>query len=167
MARYTYTPGGRLATIESGNGIITRYTYDGEGNLSGLSVQKGEAWLLYATAFTYDLRGNRLTKRGQRLGEGGRREKTHYHYAWIEEAGAVCPVIDFQETCCYNEGNQLTRRSSFGETTDYTYDANGSLVKETTVSPEGSGGKKEEKETFYHYDLLNRQVRVEVVLEYK
>ena len=33
MARYTYTPGGRLATIESGNGIITRYTYDGEGNL--------------------------------------------------------------------------------------------------------------------------------------
>ena len=30
MARYTYTPGGRLATIESGNGIITRYTYDGE-----------------------------------------------------------------------------------------------------------------------------------------
>lgn len=34
MARYTYTPGGRLATIESGNGIITRYTYDGEGNLS-------------------------------------------------------------------------------------------------------------------------------------
>lgn len=41
MARYTYTPGGRLATIESGNGIITRYTYDGEGNLSGLSVQKG------------------------------------------------------------------------------------------------------------------------------
>ena len=45
MARYTYTPGGRLATIESGNGIITRYTYDGEGNLSGLSVQKGEAWL--------------------------------------------------------------------------------------------------------------------------
>ena len=43
MARYTYTPGGRLATIESGNGIITRYTYDGEGNLSGLSVQKGEA----------------------------------------------------------------------------------------------------------------------------
>lgn len=161
MARYTYTPGGRLATIESGNGIITRYTYDGEGNLSGLSVQKGEAWLLYAAAFTYDLRGNRLTKRGQRLGEGGRREKTHYHYAWIEEAGAVCPVIDFQETCCYNEGNQLTRRSSFGETTDYTYDANGSLVKETTVSPEGSGGKKEEKETFYHYDLLNRQVRVE------
>ena len=102
MARYTYTPGGRLATIESGNGIITRYTYDGEGNLSGLSVQKGEAWLLYAAAFTYDLRGNRLTKRGQRLGEGGRREKTHYHYAWIEEAGAVCPVIDFQETCCYN-----------------------------------------------------------------
>ena len=197
LARYTYTPGGRLATIESGNGIITRYTYDGEGNLSGLSVQKGEAWLLYAAAFTYDLRGNRLTKRGQRLGEGGRREalavtytydgrnrllreerpeggeeyaydqngnrreKTHYHYAWIEEAGAVCPVIDFQETCCYNEGNQLTRRSSFGETTDYTYDANGSLVKETTVSPEGSGGKKEEKETFYHYDLLNRQVRVE------
>lgn len=61
MARYTYTPGGRLATIESGNGIITRYTYDGEGNLSGLSVQKGEAWLLYAAAFTYDLRGNRLT----------------------------------------------------------------------------------------------------------
>ena len=112
MARYTYTPGGRLATIESGNGIITRYTYDGEGNLSGLSVQKGEAWLLYAAAFTYDLRGNRLTKRGQRLGEGGRREKTHYHYAWIEEAGAVCPVIDFQETCCYNEGNQLTRRKS-------------------------------------------------------
>ena len=52
MARYTYTPGGRLATIESGNGIITRYTYDGEGNLSGLSVQKGEAWLLYAAAFT-------------------------------------------------------------------------------------------------------------------
>ena len=40
MARYTYTPGGRLATIESGNGIITRYTYDGEGNLSGLSVQR-------------------------------------------------------------------------------------------------------------------------------
>ena len=72
MARYTYTPGGRLATIESGNGIITRYTYDGEGNLSGLSVQKGEAWLLYAAAFTYDLRGNRLTKRGQRL--GGRRK---------------------------------------------------------------------------------------------
>lgn len=35
------------------------------------------------------------------------------------------------------------------------------MVKETTVSPEGSGGKKEEKETFYHYDLLNRQVRVE------
>ena len=102
-----------------------------------------------------------LGGRGQRLGEGGRREKTHYHYAWIEEAGAVCPVIDFQETCCYNEGNQLTRRSSFGETTDYTYDANGSLVKETTVSPEGSGGKKEEKETFYHYDLLNRQGRVE------
>ena len=26
MARYTYTPGGRLATIEGGNGIITRYT---------------------------------------------------------------------------------------------------------------------------------------------
>ena len=57
MARYTYTPGGRLATIESGNGIITRYTYDGEGNLSGLSVQKGEAWLLYAAAFTYDQKG--------------------------------------------------------------------------------------------------------------
>ena len=74
MARYAYTPGGRLATIESGNGIITRYIYDGEGNLSGLAVQKGEAWLLYAAAFTYDLRGNRLTKRGQRLGEGGRRE---------------------------------------------------------------------------------------------
>ena len=31
----------------------------------------------------------------------------------------------------------------------------------STGSPEGSGGKKEEKETFYHYDLLNRQVRVE------
>ena len=32
---YLYA-GRRLATIESGNGIITRYTYDGEGNLSGL-----------------------------------------------------------------------------------------------------------------------------------
>lgn len=157
----TYYPEGTLRSLTDHRGKTLYYTYDGEGNLSGLSVQKGEAWLLYAAAFTYDLRGNRLTKRGQRLGEGGRREKTHYHYAWIEEAGAVCPVIDFQETCCYNEGNQLTRRSSFGETTDYTYDANGSLVKETTVSPEGSGGKKEEKETFYHYDLLNRQVRVE------
>lgn len=78
MARYTYTPGGRLATIESGNGIITRYTYDGEGNLSGLSVQKGEAWLLYAAAFTYDLRGNRLTKRASGWGkeEGGKRPTT-------------------------------------------------------------------------------------------
>ncbi len=76
---------------------ITRYTYDGKETCPVFLSRRERPGLLYAAAFTYDLRGNRLTKRGQRLGEGGRREKTHYHYAWIEEAGAVCPVMTFRK----------------------------------------------------------------------
>jgi YD repeat-containing protein len=120
MARYTYTPGGRLATIESGNGIITRYTYDGEGNLSGLSVQKGEAWLLYAAAFTYDLRGNRLTKRGQRLGEGGRREKTHYHYDLLNRQVRV-EGPEGRSTESHYDGEGLRAGLTTGKGESYTF----------------------------------------------
>ncbi|MSS38718.1 hypothetical protein [Clostridium porci] len=106
--------------------------------------------------YSYDLNGNRLTR-------------TSYHYALKGEKGEtgfVCAVVDAKENYCYNEGNQLIERRRGKETTCYTYDANGSLVKEVTQKeqPEegAKGGKKKEQATLYHYDFLNRQEKVEL-----
>lgn len=205
LARYGYTLAGRIATIESENGIHTHYTYDEEGNLKSLTIGKGEEWLLYAAHYTYDLRGNRLTKRGQRLGEsesvrqgrlqplattytydtmnrlikeerpeggesytydlaGNRLSRSCYHYVLRQEGGEgkaepEGAVVDFTEGYCYNEGNQLIKRENGRETTTYTYDEQGNLVKEVTVK---AGGGQEEQRTLYHYDLLNRQKQVEL-----
>lgn len=200
LARYGYTLAGRIATIESENGIHTHYTYDEEGNLKSLTIGKGEEWLLYAAHYTYDLRGNRLTKRGQRLGEsesvrqgrlqplattytydtmnrlikeerpeggesytydlaGNRLSRCCYHYAPGQEGGERKAAVDFTEGYCYNEANQLTRREDGRESTSYTYDEQGNLVKEVTVQARGG---QEEQRTLYHYDLLNRQKQVEL-----
>ena len=125
------------------------------------------------TAYWYDPM-NRLTEErrkddGDRYSydsAGNRIRKQHYYYDLVTGENSVrClyesiignavdaarrDIVDGEESCCYNEGNQLTERKALSDITEYLYDENGSLVSEK----EGS------KTSSYRYDLLNRQAHV-------
>ena len=62
------------------------------------------------------------------------------------------PVVDWEESYCYNERNELTEKRTPSAVARYLYDGNGSLV---SVKERG-------KVTSYRYDLLNRQTSVQM-----
>lgn len=88
---YTYTASGTLKEIQTQNGFVASYEYDDDGNLSHLRIGSGEDSLLYDAFLSYDLTGNRTSMKACR-------------YALAEDA----PVVDWEETYCYNEKNELT-----------------------------------------------------------
>ena len=177
LTEYRYTDAGRIREIITAGGIKTSYRYDGDGNISRLTIGDGtEEGLLYDAFMLYDLNGNRTGKTGRRLSAGGKQAEMAVSYRYDgmnrltneDRNGAgeryaydLCGnrllkeqyrggSVDVTEGYRYNERNELTERIRAGRLTAYHYDKNGSIISE-----EEEGRKSE-----YRYDLLNRQTYV-------
>ena len=163
---YEYDSDGNISRLTIGDGTEEGLLYDAfmlydlNGNRLGKTGQRMgvEGKQEMNTVFCYDAM-NRLTMENRREGgekyaydlNGNRLSKQRYHYA-INASGNMDSVIDYEESYCYNERNELTQRKNLLSVAEYTYDENGSLIKE----------KEGEKETGYRYDLLNRQTHVKL-----
>ena len=74
LAEYRYTTAGRIREVITKGGIKTAYAYDGDGNISRLTIGDGtQDGLLYDAFLLYDLNGNRIQKSGERLQADGQR----------------------------------------------------------------------------------------------
>lgn len=62
---YTYDRANRLKEVRFANGVVTKYTYDRDQNLTSLITlgKQGECFLSYT--YCYDGNGNRILKEGK------------------------------------------------------------------------------------------------------
>lgn len=163
VASYEYDDDGNLSHLRIGSGEDSLLydaflSYDLNGNRTGKSgVRLGVdgAQQEIHISYQYDCMGRLTEERRGDHGErysydlaGNRSSKKACRYALAEGA----PVVDWEETYCYNEKNELTERKTPLVATRYLYDKNGSLVSVK------EGGKA----TSYQYDLLNRQTSVQM-----
>ncbi len=159
-----YKPGdprGLIETVTDANGKVTRFEYNGMGWLTGVEDPEGGK-----SAFTYDKAGNRLTEKD------ARGNTIHYEY---DEMNRLRKIIDrnIRETVfTYDSVNRTARRDGNGNTTGYTYYANGWLKTMDYPAPFGSvaftydqnGNRKTMVDslgtTAYSYDELDRLLSV-------
>jgi YD repeat-containing protein len=170
VVRYAYDPAGRLELKTLGNGVFTTYTYDDAGQLLALTNAFPDAKPLSWFNYTYDSRGRRTsmdTHYGKwtygydDLGQLTRavlastdtniaNQDLLYEY---DPLGNRIWTVENGVTNLYtsNAMNQYVRTADGrGQTTDYTFDLDGNLVRE--VGPNGT--------TTYEYNDDNRLVGV-------
>ena len=139
---YTYAlDGNRLTDSETVSQVQKSYQYTNRGELSAETVNGA------TTAYTYDSRGNRLTKTGADtatyLYDLANRMTKETHDTWYEDnyydnAGNLTDVYHFYQNADnpdsygmqfwwyrYNELNQLTSYHKNGDEWTYTYNVNG------------------------------------------
>ncbi|MDJ0889632.1 MAG: DUF6531 domain-containing protein, partial [Gammaproteobacteria bacterium] len=145
VTRLAYGPRGRLLTRDVG-GAVTRFDYDGAGNLVRLDMPNGASLeYVYDAAhrliavvdglgnridYTLDARGNRLK----------------------EEFSDPLGILTRTRSRVYDQLNRLVEEfGASGLSTVYRHDAEGNLTH--TTDPNGHP-------TTYGYDTLNRMVRI-------
>ena len=175
--RYGYDALDRIRSICYGNGMETRYEYDGDGNVSRMETKSGEEVLL-SFAYQYDGNGNRTAKTGSQvraaapgnMTEGSSALDISYQYdvrgQLLEErrnGASVCYAYDRagnrvrkeeasgEISYHYNEKNQLRSVEGKDGRKLFTYDRQGGILKEEALSGIRS----------FSYDSKHRQVRVE------
>ena len=132
-----YSRDGNRIGEQSSDGVQKTYSYDKLGQLTAESIIKNG--LTANTSYTYDNRGNRLTK----------------------------SVGDSITNYSYDANNRLRYETTDKETTEYFYDGNGNMVAKNmgTYSNSGTPGISLSENPleceYYTYDLLNRLTGVE------
>jgi len=127
---YTVDPAGRRSSVTDAGGAVTRYTHDAFGSVTSVATSAA------TVAYTYDARGNRLS-----------RGTTAYTY----DAGDRM-TSDGTFTYTYDAGGRmLTKTDATGAVTRYTWNGRGQLIGITL--PSGSV-------VSYLYDPFGRRVAV-------
>jgi RHS repeat-associated protein len=167
----TYRADGNLEThTETVDGVacVTRYEYDGSGNLI-----KETDGLGHAMSSTYDASGNRLTQTTTRTTPAGVETlTTTYEY---DKLGRLLKTTDadttFTETVYDEVGRKKETHDKLGRVTKYSYDDMGRLVLTTypdltteEATYDGEGHRLTFKDragrvTKYKYDTLGRLTR--------
>ncbi|HYE83327.1 MAG TPA: RHS repeat-associated core domain-containing protein [Clostridia bacterium] len=177
---YDYNPAGKMILDEGylqdvGNvrrGYYkTVYTYDYADNM--LTKEELTSEEKYrTTTLTYDYR-NRIIKRTEPFGAGGKTKVTSYEYDGRGNVKAEIPVVSgiaMKKTYKYDGMGDLVRVSDLlGNITRYAYDGNRNRIKEidprhTTVSDDNKPEIFNTADRLeYEYDAVNRLVKTAAV----
>ena len=114
---YTYDKAGRLKTLTSAAGDVTRYKYDDRGNLVELTYPDGTK-----SSYTYDSRGNLLTE----TDPDGKEHSYSYdcmNHVTREVHAGLETVYDY-----YPNGKVYKATYPDGQTATYTYDCNWNVI---------------------------------------
>ncbi|MEM0978786.1 MAG: RHS repeat-associated core domain-containing protein, partial [Cyanobacteria bacterium P01_H01_bin.58] len=141
----TYTDDGRVSTLENSSGI-TRYTYDVEGNLSGIESPNGSS-----IRYEHDAMG-RLIELGEKATADGVEAITRYGYDAVGNLISVTDPTGGDTVMTYDAVNRLeTRTMPNGVTTTYGYNdvdqvisivhatADGNVIASFAYDREGMG----------------------------
>ena len=156
--QYTYDKTGNVIKTERSSGINTEYTYDEQSRLTKL-VNSKDGEILSSFEYSYDIAGNVISEdavspetsahmdyeydnSGQlikytRITDSSNEEYTYTYDKSGNITGLVKTGVEQPETIeyTYNSSNQLVSSvSSISGKTDYSYDANGSLISKINVS---------------------------------
>ncbi len=128
VASYTYDGAGNISTKTLANGVTTAYTYNGTNFLSSVTNKKGNI-VLSSYAYTYYLDGNRASVTDQ---------SGNIHSYTYDKLGQLKVETDTKNgtvtSYTYDgNGNRITKdvSGSTSSSTQYTYDANNRLTKES------------------------------------
>ncbi len=172
---YTYDPAGRLARKEVGNGMYTTYAYDAAGQVLHLVNTLSNGTIISRFDYTYDSRARRTSMdtldgkwdygyddlgqliRAVFASRNG--DIPHQNLTYIYDAlGNRVRTIENGVTTEYtaNNMNQYTRTvASNGQTTEYTFDADGNLISETATHNGESATTN-----LYDYNVENRLIEM-------
>lgn len=118
VARYTYTPQGRVATYTTFGGKVTKFGYDAAGNKTSATLPTGET-----TTYGYDAMG-RLTWQ-----ENAAKQRTSYTYDHADRlVSTTDPLGNIVKFGFDAAGNRTTVTDALGKVTTYAYDKLGRLV---------------------------------------
>jgi YD repeat-containing protein len=126
---YAYDDAGRMttATLPSGTGIVSTYSYDNADRLTGISHVKGGSTTIASVAYTLDDVGNRT----QRVDQQG----THsYAYDDLNRLTSVTypgPTTSY----AFDALGNRTSMTVAGNTTTYAYDDDDRITSVTPPSP--------------------------------
>ncbi|HYS02725.1 MAG TPA: RHS repeat-associated core domain-containing protein [Candidatus Eisenbacteria bacterium] len=127
---YTVDPAGRRSSVTDAGGAVTRYTHDAFGSLTSVATSAA------TVAYTYDARGNRLSRGTSAYTyDAGDRMTSDGTFTYTYDAG----------------GRMLTKTDATGAVTRYTWNGRGQLIGITL--PSGSV-------VSYLYDPFGRRVAV-------
>jgi len=123
---YTYVAGtDRLETETDPLGVVTRYEYDENGNLTGL-IRDCTGSLENVTTYSYDANGN-LIGETDPLGN-----TTHYQHNDDGKMTRITDSLGNVTAYTYDDlGNRITETDALGNTTTYEYDFLGRRTKLT------------------------------------
>ncbi len=148
-SKYTYDANGNVLTEETtsvssfypdGDGTsLTTYTYDADGNLTKIVVDGSYA---YTAEYTYDAEGNEISETFTSADSSSKTEYTYDANGNVltrkleshSADGDYSSVMEFT----YNDNGDPISRTGDGETTVYTYSAEGVLLSEVTTDAEGA-----------------------------
>ena len=124
---YHYDTVGNLITRNLPNGIVTQYTYDSAYRIASIQHTLNNN-LILGFAYTYDSMGNCLTM--TRTEGSGLPQKTEYKYDGDSRLVQVTYPDGEVVTYAYDtSGNRLSKSSSHGTTTRYSYNGFGQLIE--------------------------------------
>ena len=141
LASYVTRADGLIEQVTDGAGNVTRYQYNQQKLVTGLTVTAADGTMLYSEANSYDKNGSLLSQNIS--GAGYDTEKNSYAYDALDR---LLNETKNGTTTSYtydSMGNRLTKKQG-GVTTTYAYDLCNKLLSETTGS----------EVTEYAYDAL-------------
>lgn len=170
-ASYDPTYGNPLEVTDEA-GIVTRYSYDGKGNLTQ-TTEAASRPEQRITRSTYDSHGQKTseTRAGVTSVEDA---TTTFSYDGYGNLASVTDPLGKTTTFTYDVmGNVLTRTDALGQVTTYTYDAAGRQTKRTdalnhsvTLTYDKVGNPLTSTDalgnvTTLTYDKLNRRIKIQ------
>ena len=141
LASYVTRADGLIEQVTDGAGNVTKYQYNQQKQVTGLTITAVDGTTLYSEANSYDKNGSLLTQ--SISGAGYDTEKNSYTYDALDR---LLNETKNGTTTSYtydSMGNRLTKKQG-GVTTTYAYDLCNKLLSETTGS----------EVTEYAYDAL-------------
>ena len=141
LASYVTRADGLIEQVTDGAGTVTKYQYNQQKQVTGLTITAVDGTTLYSEANSYDKNGSLLSQNIS--GAGYDTEKNSYTYDALDR---LLNETKNGTTTSYtydSMGNRLTKTKG-GVTTSYVYDLCNKLLSETTNGVE----------TTYVYDAL-------------